>query len=60
MGKSALTRACAQSYIHLSQHFKTVQFLTSDQIKRDNVPRGYAEDPCKRIPEMHRRHMGCK
>jgi Spy/CpxP family protein refolding chaperone len=52
-------------YIHLSQHFKTVQFLKPEQIKRYNVLRGYAEDPCKRIPdghnpEMYRRHMGCK
>jgi Spy/CpxP family protein refolding chaperone len=52
-------------FIHLSQHFKTVQFLTPEQIKRYNILRGYAEDPCKNIPaghspEMYRRHMGCK
>lgn len=52
-------------FIHLSQHFKTVQFLTPEQIKRYNILRGYAEDPCKTIPaghnpEMYRRHMGCK
>jgi hypothetical protein len=52
-------------FIHLSQHFKTVQFLTPKQIKRYNILRGYAEDPCKNIPaghspEMYRRHMGCK
>jgi Spy/CpxP family protein refolding chaperone len=51
-------------YIHLSQHFKTVQFLKPEQIKRYNILRGYAEDPCKNIPaghnpEMYRRHMGC-
>lgn len=55
----------ALRYIHLSQHFKTVQFLRPDQIKRYQVLRGYAEDPCKTIPaghspEMYRRHMGCK
>ena len=52
-------------FIHLSQHFKTVQFLTPEQIRRYNILRGYAEDPCKNIPaghnpEMYRRHMGCK
>lgn len=52
-------------YIHLSQHIKTVQYLRPEQIKRYNVLRGYAEDPCKNIPEghnpeMYRRHMGCK
>lgn len=51
-------------FIHLSQHFKTVTFLTPEQIKRYNILRGYAEDPCKNIPaghnpEMYRRHMGC-
>lgn len=51
-------------FIHLSQHFKTVLFLTPEQIKRYNILRGYSEDPCKNIPaghnpEMYRRHMGC-
>lgn len=51
-------------FIHLSQHFKTVQFLKREQIQRYNIPRGYAEDPCKNIsaghnPEMCRRHMRC-
>jgi Spy/CpxP family protein refolding chaperone len=51
-------------FIHLSQHFKTVQYLKPEQIKRYNILRGYAEDPCKNIPaghnpEMYRRHMGC-
>ena len=52
-------------FIHLSQHYKTIQYLKPDQIKRYNVLRGYAEDPCKNVPaghnpEMYRRHMGCK
>lgn len=52
-------------FIHLSQHFKTVQFLTPEQIRRYNILRGYAEDPCKNIPaghnpEMYRRRMECK
>ena len=51
-------------FIHLSQHVKTVQYLKPEQIKRYNILRGYAEDPCKNIPvghnpEMYRRHMGC-
>ena len=51
-------------FIHLSQHYKTVQFLTPEQIRRYNILRGYAEDPCKSIPaghnpEMYKRHMGC-
>ncbi len=51
-------------FIHLSQHYKTIQFLKPEQIKRYNILRGYAEDPCKNIPaghnpEMYRRHMGC-
>ena len=52
-------------FIHLSQHYQTVQFLTPEQVRKYNVLRGYAEDPCKNIPaghnpEMYRRHMGCK
>ena len=52
-------------FVHLSQHYKTVQFLKPEQINRYNMLRGYAEDPCKNIPaghhpEMYRRHMGCK
>jgi len=51
-------------FIHLSQHYKTAQYLQPEQIKRYNVLRGYADDPCKNIPEghnheMYRRHMGC-
>lgn len=51
-------------FIHLSQHFKTVKYLKPEQIKRYNILRGYAEDPCKNIPaghspELYRRHMGC-
>ena len=51
-------------FIHLSQHYKTVQFLNPEQIARYNVLRGYADDPCANVPEghnpeMYRRHMGC-
>ena len=51
-------------FIHLSQHYKTVEYLSPEQIKRYNVLRGYAEDPCKSVPaghnpDMYRRHMGC-
>lgn len=52
-------------FIHLSQHYNTVPFLTPQQIVRYNVLRGYADDPCAKVPEghnpeMYRRHMGCK
>ena len=52
-------------FIHLSQHYKTVPFLAPQQIERYNVLRGYADDPCAKVPEghnpeMYRRHMGCK
>jgi len=70
--ESSLRRLLADSeaarselrFIHLSQHYKTVQFLKPEQIKRYNILRGYAEDPCKNIPaghnpEMYKRHMGC-
>ena len=51
-------------FIHLSQHYKAAKILKPEQIKRYNVLRGYAEDPCKSIPaghnpDMYRRHMGC-
>ena len=51
-------------FIHLSQHYKTVQFLKPEQIKRYSILRGYADDPCENIPaghtpEMYKRHMGC-
>ena len=51
-------------FIHLSQHYKAATVLKPEQIKRYNVLRGYAEDPCKGIPaghnpDMYRRHMGC-
>jgi hypothetical protein len=51
-------------FIHLSQHYKTVPLLRPEQIRRYQVLRGYADDPCKNIPaghnpEMYRRHMGC-
>lgn len=51
-------------FIHLSQHYKTVQFLEPEQIERYNILRGYADNPCANVPEghdpeMYRRHMGC-
>lgn len=51
-------------FIHLSQHYKTVEFLKPEQIQRYNILRGYAEDPCNSVPaghnpEMYKRHMGC-
>ena len=47
-------------FIHLSQHYKTVQFLKPEQINRYNMLRGYNNIPAGHNPEMYRRHMGCK
>jgi len=52
-------------FIHLSQHYKTLEFLSPHEIARYALLRGYAEDPCANIPpghnpEMYRRHMGCE
>lgn len=51
-------------FIHLSQHYATARLLSPAQITRYNVLRGYADDPCSKVPEghdpvMYRRHMGC-
>jgi Spy/CpxP family protein refolding chaperone len=72
VGESSLRRLLAEAesartelrFVHLSQHYKTVHYLKPEQIKRYNILRGYAEDPCKNIPaghnpEMYKRHMGC-
>ncbi len=72
VGESSLRRLLADAesartelrFVHLSQHYKTVQYLKPEQIKHYNILRGYAEDPCKNIPaghnpEMYKRHMGC-
>jgi len=68
----SLRRALAQAeaaraelrYIHLVQHGKTSRMLSPEQINRYNILRGYADDPCKSVPqghnpEMYRKHMGC-
>jgi hypothetical protein len=72
VGESSLRRLLTEAesartelrFVHLSQHYKTVEYLKPEQIKRYNILRGYAEDPCKNIPaghnpEMYKRHMGC-
>jgi hypothetical protein len=51
-------------YIHLSVHLKTPAILSVAQIKKYNALRGYAEDPCAKIPTGHdpvqwRKHNGC-
>jgi len=50
--------------IHLSSHLLTPPLLTAEQIERYKLLRGYAPDPCTRVPEGHdaemwRRHNGC-
>jgi hypothetical protein len=52
-------------YIHLSRHLDTPPLLTSAQIERYKVLRGYQGDPCASVPEGHdpamwRLHNGCK
>lgn len=52
-------------FIHLSQHLKTIEILTPEQIETYNQLRGYgSDDPCLNVPEGHneamwRRHNGC-
>lgn len=51
-------------FIHLSQHYKTVELLSTEQIQRYNILRGYAQDPCQNIPHGHdpamfRKHIRC-
>jgi hypothetical protein len=52
-------------FIHLARHLETPPLLTSEQIARYNVLRGYdQDDPCATVPEGHdpaiwRRHNNC-
>lgn len=52
-------------YIHLSRHLETPPLLTSEQIARYKMLRGYQSDPCASVPEGHdpamwKLHNGCK
>nr|WP_283404492.1 hypothetical protein [Roseibium denhamense] len=52
-------------FIHLSRHLSTPEILSQVQIERYKILRGYADDPCARVPEGHdpdmwRRHNGCQ
>jgi len=44
-------------YIHLSAHIKTTEVLSMSQIKKYNQLRGYADNPCEKIPEGHNKEM---
>ena len=44
-------------YIHLSAHIKTTEVLSKSQIKKYNQLRGYADNPCEKIPEGHNKEM---
>jgi hypothetical protein len=52
-------------FLHLSQHLRTVNILTGQQIAQYDVLRGYTDDnPCANVPEGHnesmwRAHNGC-
>ena len=39
--------------IHLSAHLAATRLLTEDQIDRYNALRGYRQDPCATVPEVH-------
>ena len=50
--------------VHLGAHLQTAPLLSSEQIARYNMLRGYAGDPCEAVPVGHnaamwRRHNGC-
>lgn len=52
-------------YIHLSTHLKTPEILSRKQIARYNRLRGYADDPCAKVPDGHdpamwRQHNNCR
>tara|TARA_B100001939_G_scaffold271114_1_gene238849 strand:- start:490 stop:987 length:498 start_codon:yes stop_codon:yes gene_type:complete len=44
-------------YIHLSAHIKTTEILSNNQIKKYNQLRGYADNPCEKIPDGHNKEM---
>lgn len=51
-------------YVHLVYHLSTPRVLTSAQIEAYNRLRGYADDPCAKVPEGHnaemwRKHNNC-
>lgn len=52
-------------FTHLAAHLEMARILTADQINRYDVLRGYADDPCRTVPEGHdavmwRKHNGCE
>jgi hypothetical protein len=64
LAEAAEARA-ALRFVHLSRHLSTPALLSRAQIKRYNVLRGYADDPCANVPDGHdpqmwRRHNGCE
>ncbi|MDX1554971.1 MAG: periplasmic heavy metal sensor, partial [Xanthomonadales bacterium] len=55
----------ALRYVHLAAHLKTPDILSETQMQQYYELRGYADDPCARVPEGHdaemwRRHNGCE
>ncbi|MDH3660820.1 MAG: hypothetical protein OEU92_12485 [Alphaproteobacteria bacterium] len=63
IAEAASARA-ALRFTHLSRHLSTPALLTEEQIRRYNVLRGYADDPCGKAPEGHdpdmwRKHNKC-
>ena len=61
---TAAEARAALRLVHLSRHLATPALLSDDQVRKYNVLRGYADDPCATVPEGHnpdlwRRHNGC-
>lgn len=64
LAEAADARA-ALRFVHLSKHLSTPQMLSADQIRKYQILRGYADDPCAKVPEGHnpamwRHHNGCE
>lgn len=52
-------------FVHLSRHLAAVELLSRKQIERYKTLRGYAEDPCAKVPAGHnasmwKKHNGCQ
>jgi Spy/CpxP family protein refolding chaperone len=51
--------------VHLAAHLDTRPILSAEQIERYKRLRGYSDDACDRVPDVHdpamwRRHHGCE
>ena len=63
LAEAATARADLR-FVHLSEHLATSKILSDAQIEKYSVLRGYADDPCAKVPDGHdpkmwRLHNGC-